>query len=298
MKNFNKIILLVVVSLSVMPTVAFASWWNPATWSIFSKSLNKKQDYKEQVMTSSSTVTTIKKDEDLTLCNGQYWKKCPVSQRLICPVNGEDAYCSTPKIPMTKSIPVVKDTIYSENTKSPVQIPVKNVQTLPQQNAVQIQENTSAQISNRDLIIKDLDQVIDSQNSFNSQLLTDISLMNTVSYMLNDEPSQMAQSAKQLTQFRLGRIMKMQNYVEQGIRILETKRGKILTLPLSSFNVYQFPSDVQEVIPTITETQKQYISDYNSYVTTIQSVFTITSPPRTTYCSAYNSNGITSISCN
>ena len=137
MKKIFPIFLLVLI----VPQVAFASWWNPFSWNIFTFSaphaqtqndvsgtttpiINedsrstttsveipttkpKVQQNEHQVVippTSRATIipaTTITADiktpHNTTLCNGKNYSSCPVGQTLVCPSNGSNAVCSTPK---------------------------------------------------------------------------------------------------------------------------------------------------------------------------------------------------------
>lgn len=119
----KKNLLLIVVTLMIVPQVTFASWWNPFTWSIFSSVFHSKNQTQvvntvtqlqsppivaTEATTSSpiSTTTTLTSESDAILCNGQYYKKCPIEQLLVCPTDATvDAYCSTPKVPKTLTAP-------------------------------------------------------------------------------------------------------------------------------------------------------------------------------------------------
>ena len=117
--NMKKYFLFMIMFL-IVPSFAYASWWNPFTWSIFSSVLHFKTQTQvissttlpfhpetiEFVTTTSlpvleATTTSVSKSDDI-LCNGQYWHKCQAGQLLVCPTDSKiDAYCSSPKTPRT-----------------------------------------------------------------------------------------------------------------------------------------------------------------------------------------------------
>ena len=119
----KKIFLLVLILL-IAPSLAYASWWNPFSWSIFSSVFHSKSQTQVvsgatpprspaaveiEATTSSpiSTTTTPASESDTILCNGQYYKKCPIEQLQVCPTDTTiDAYCSTPKVPKAQIAPV------------------------------------------------------------------------------------------------------------------------------------------------------------------------------------------------
>lgn len=62
----KKNLLLIIIALTIVPQVSFASWWNPFTWKIFKKSVDIKT---EQIITVPTSTTTgsqssvVKKEE-------------------------------------------------------------------------------------------------------------------------------------------------------------------------------------------------------------------------------------------
>jgi len=111
----NKFAILVLVSL-IIPQFALAAWWNPFSWSIFSGvfSHNTKT---VQIATSTNIASVIASQSASSssfnvtktiLCNGQYWNECPEGQLLVCPTDTtNEAYCSVPKTPKTKTTNVI-----------------------------------------------------------------------------------------------------------------------------------------------------------------------------------------------
>jgi hypothetical protein len=128
-----------VAILALTPSIAFAAWWNPLSWSIFSflsstppQSLlgtTTESDQAPIVINTSTTSITASTSTDLpvitkkaktptpvqvqtpqpaqptgTLCNGTYWNTCPTGQNLTCPSIG-NAYCETPQTPQSVSSP-------------------------------------------------------------------------------------------------------------------------------------------------------------------------------------------------
>ena len=131
-----------VLATFIVPSVAFASWWNPASWSVwnllFGANQNQKSVTVELSTTPSAPTSTPQNGSEgtttdqnvvtpqqpivvrnpvapsgTTICNGTYWNKCPSGETLICPTAG-DAYCQvkqeTPKTVITPaSAPVVSN---------------------------------------------------------------------------------------------------------------------------------------------------------------------------------------------
>jgi len=118
--------------LLIVPQVAFAAWWNPFTWGIFS--FLKKTPSHEQTTTTPNTSTkdwsvlantenemTVSNDEkskgvveheekekvqvpsDTTLCNGTPYTHCPSDQKFVCPKTGK-AYCEIPPQVIPKTV--------------------------------------------------------------------------------------------------------------------------------------------------------------------------------------------------
>lgn len=69
------------------PTIAYASWWNPFSWKIFSDISG----------TNTSVINAkVKLSSEILTCNGEKWNQCPEGQRFVCPENNQsDAYCET-----------------------------------------------------------------------------------------------------------------------------------------------------------------------------------------------------------
>ena len=109
--------------LLIAPSIAFASWWNPFSWNIFSRvfhpssvSLQKQvasstpnqntptileNKTNSQTKTNNTTPpptpqkTPVKAPivQTGTLCNGVYYSDCPAENELVCPTDGEKASC-------------------------------------------------------------------------------------------------------------------------------------------------------------------------------------------------------------
>jgi hypothetical protein len=91
-------------------STAFASWWNPVTWRIFKKESKVVIQESSNIITvSTTTFNELTKDSSF-FCNGSRYKKCPEGQSLVCPINGEDAFCEKRKI----------DEIKTPKTKEPI----------------------------------------------------------------------------------------------------------------------------------------------------------------------------------
>ena len=120
------------ISIVFIPSIAFASWWNPFTWfsyqvpvqssiasshtikpvtptdnnppavaPIKKSPVEKKKPVEKPIVKITPTVTPTTETAintvppETTLCNGIYWKKCPAGQDFICPASG-DARCQVP----------------------------------------------------------------------------------------------------------------------------------------------------------------------------------------------------------
>ena len=106
---------------TILPQIAFASWWNPFSWGIFQSVFHSKKEtiviapevsstkstevpFQAMASSSSSSTAPIVEESAVTLCNGQYYQKCPSGQLLVCPTDSKiDAYCSVPKAPQTRT---------------------------------------------------------------------------------------------------------------------------------------------------------------------------------------------------
>jgi hypothetical protein len=142
---------------------AFASWWNPTSWKIFTRKNNP-------VMQNVSVAST---SENLLLsCNGSKYNRCQEGQIFVCPTNGEDAFCEkgksdeikTPKTKGTSIIsPAITKTTKVEISKAgntgivSVPVEVKNTKT----SAV---TNTSSQTVDKDSIY-DVNNVMDKDGN-------------------------------------------------------------------------------------------------------------------------------------
>lgn len=121
-KNIGIVVIAITL---IVPQVAFASWWNPVSWSMFSylfgntspqvlnptaTNTNLSSSSTSATTTKSTTlnkqskstkeaikpVKTEKEQPKGTLCNGVYWSACPVDQKFVCPKSG-DAICEISK---------------------------------------------------------------------------------------------------------------------------------------------------------------------------------------------------------
>lgn len=128
----------------IAPSVAFASWWNPFSWGIFSSVFHSSKETQvvvsgamqkeapkatstEATSTPSSTSTPLSVETDMTLCNGQYYKKCETGQLLVCPTDAKvEAYCSIPKTPkVISAIQSAQVTSKPKNTPIPPQTTIE-----------------------------------------------------------------------------------------------------------------------------------------------------------------------------
>jgi len=117
----KKLLSILTFLILVIPSTAFASWWNPFSWSIFSSVFHSKEQTQvvvitppqqesakatsiEATSTPNSTSTPLMTESEMVLCNGQYYKKCETGQLLVCPTDTKvEAYCSIPKTPKVRS---------------------------------------------------------------------------------------------------------------------------------------------------------------------------------------------------
>lgn len=110
----------ILLFVSIIPMVTYASWWNPFTWFKKSEPIQITQQIKVPI-SSSSSIVQVKTNEDLIFCNGEYWSKCSDGQHLVCLANGSDAYCQDISKPIKVKTPISvtktpKDTIMITKT--------------------------------------------------------------------------------------------------------------------------------------------------------------------------------------
>ncbi len=147
----------IVFLLIFVPQVAFAAWWNPLTWSVFS--WIKIYPPQEQKISTTTSATTTKKAETKvapesssqnkpipvkvapvqtgTLCNGVYYSDCPTGNLLVCPTNGDKASCQ----PLPNTVPAQTYTA-PQKTQQDTQTKQNAIdQNLRYQQQLQIVEN-------------------------------------------------------------------------------------------------------------------------------------------------------------
>lgn len=190
----RKYLYIAVFLVATTPSIAFASWWNPFSWGIFSSLFHPKEQAQivvenvsheelpkatttEATSTQNSTSSPLITDSDMTLCNGQYYKKCEVGQLLVCPTDAKvEAYCSIPKTPKVKDLVVSpkKDTQPSVIINSKNQTAQKAPETDPQAvnfsslvSSAQLSQSKSYQdlVSLCDKSIEYVDTAVDELNT-------------------------------------------------------------------------------------------------------------------------------------
>jgi len=134
MKTYKRAFVVLAASIFIIPQIAFAAWWNPFSWGIFSLIFGHNTDVPAQTAaistadiaaivastTSRQSPNPINKPPQIqsvapvnpspqpppntTFCNGKYWNQCFSNSTFVCPKTG-DAYCQAP--PSTEAVPPV-----------------------------------------------------------------------------------------------------------------------------------------------------------------------------------------------
>ncbi|MSU44953.1 hypothetical protein EXS45_02125 [Candidatus Nomurabacteria bacterium] len=173
MKKYYKFFIILLVASFIVPQVAFASWWNPFTWNIFSI-------FRKPQTTVQTTVTTnpsVSVEVDILSCNGSKYNKCPVGQVFVCPTDGQDAFCDKDKSKEVKN-PKTKEQVISTPTvkiTKPTQITQKEEIKAENFNFLVVQLNESLTLSFENHLKIDIEfrEILQSRRQRSLQLQTE-----------------------------------------------------------------------------------------------------------------------------
>lgn len=274
-------ILIILIAIAV-PNITFASWWNPTTWSIFSFLFNSTSDIQER--TSTSTNSSIDNSQNLLLCNGQNYTKCPTGQTFTCPKIG-DAYCTVPKIPETKS--AIETSVHTTPTQT---------------NNKDEQDKTAIEIYNKNRAIDVLSQIISSYTSLYNYIDSAINVMNNVNTsLLSLSNNEQAKLSINLTNAEI-------NVFEHGLTIVkplidgaQLKLSQLDSQPLSYFLNYQISNDPDNFYSALNiypSTAQKWVDAYNTYLSNVKVPTTVPyiSQPNL-HCNFASGNGTGRIDC-
>ncbi len=302
MKGYKNLFAVGAVMIFVIPQVAFAAWWNPLSWYIFSPFTNRVSTFftpnntpnnvsplatstTGNVKISPQTVPTNKGQsvstkteaavpKNSTLCNGTYYSSCPSGSDFVCPGDGGKAYCQS-------------KTQQAQN------------QNLPVQNQTQTQtQDLSAAVLVKNDAIGTLNKIISSYTYLYNLQTSDIDSMNGVLNALANNNSQVAVALRNLTNLRITRIMNQQAPTKSIIEKAQSDLANLQSQPLSYFLNYQTPTDTYTVLNAFQGFAASFVSDYNMYSSTLTQSTAPVAVPRSTSCTVQSAGGgVATINC-
>ncbi|MCX6738635.1 MAG: hypothetical protein NT098_01110 [Candidatus Parcubacteria bacterium] len=134
----KKYLVTFLLAITLVPSVALASWWNPISWNIWNifrssslgqqvQEINKDKKAPQKTQTKIATTTV---SGNILYCNGLKYNKCPIGQSFVCPENEQEAFCekdktSEIKTPKTKDATVPLSVSKTEKLVQPVKAETK-----------------------------------------------------------------------------------------------------------------------------------------------------------------------------